>query len=99
MTTANIIPINPRRREQLHWIIRAVDSAVSRLNQHTDADISAAAKAAADSFNRGESGARCIEHGVIAARQSIAARAARRPSPPFSGNVIDLFRFLSVRIL
>lgn len=69
-----ILPAEQRRREQLCWIVQAVDCFVSCIKGHTDADISAACGVAYDAFSRHESGARSIYLGYDHARTRIRER-------------------------
>jgi hypothetical protein len=69
-----ILPFNERRRAQLTWIVQAVDTFVTCLKGHTDADVSAACGEAYKHFIRGESGARSIYYGFDHARKRIRER-------------------------
>ena len=72
--TVTIIPLDSGQRKRLGYIIQAVDRAVSRIDGHTDADISAGIKIACDAFFRGESAATAIEMGYQYAKQLISQR-------------------------
>lgn len=81
----NVLPLEARRREQLRWIIGAVDCFVSTIKNHTEEDIEAAIVTATKNFFKGESGARSVYRGYDHARQQILQRQEAR------NNVVFLF--------
>jgi hypothetical protein len=76
-----ILPLNERKRAQIAWIVQAVDTFVTCLKGHTDADVSEACKVAYEKFIRGESGAGSIYSGFDHARKRIRERQTAQIMP------------------